>query len=343
MEGLKEVLTAIGGAAIAIVPLFITAGLIKTTSAIDNVVGKFKGSAQKGASDFGGGFGDDLNNRRRSAAAAGGGGPLGAVNRYKMRRDAARKSRAGGAAYAETKYIADTAAANGGDNRLANQMAGGDPARKASVVASAVAQQRKAAEEGIKDMEALIRLRIADPNQGDIKNAQDALRDALNKGDSTAALAAQNLLFAQGGSGIGQFREVMQQMEGRTNPDVTQHLKENIQDKHGQYAKGKGTDVLNWANQSGTSLSDTGAGKMSDNDLAGQHISTLSKMVNNNEVTGDQARSMLSDPRVNASLSPDQKKLLAQAAGGDVRPKPSQQELDRAHQEAINENTRRGP
>ncbi|HET9411714.1 MAG TPA: hypothetical protein VFO38_02615, partial [Candidatus Saccharimonadales bacterium] len=75
--------------------------------------------------------------------------------------------------------------------------------------------------------------------------------------------------------------------------------------------------------------------------LAGQHTSTLEKMVGRNEVGGDQARRILSDPRVSADLNDDQKALLAQAAGGDVRPAPSKQDLDDAHQQALDEARRR--
>lgn len=327
----------IAGAAIAILPLAFTVTVIKGTQGIiGSVAGKMEGSgAAKGLRGVGEGIREDRQNTRRTKGLNGEGGlpGYGAAVRFGARRRAAKKSREGGAQYAELNYVANAAAENSGDNKFSKQMAGGDEARQASVVASALAQQKKAALEGVKDMEALIRVRVADPNQTDIKSFEDALKKALETGDTTSAVAAQNLLFGQGGSGVKAFRNTVTAAEtgGTADASVIGSLKGNIQENHGKYAKDKGADVLNWANSSST-LANTAVGKMTDNELAGQHVSTLEKMVANNEVTGDQARRMLSDPRVSANLKEDQEALLSQA---------SKAQISQAHDEALKEEARR--
>lgn len=310
----------VAGAAIAILPLLFTVAVIKGTQGIiGSVAGKMEGSgAAKGLRGVGEGIREDRQNSRR-AKGLNGGRTLpgyGAGVRWGARRRAAKKSREGGAQYAELNYIANAAAANSGDNRLSKSMAGGDEARRASVVASALAQQKKAALEGVKDMEALIRVRVADPSQTDIRSFEDALKKALETGDETSAVAAQNLLFGQGGSGVKAFRETVEAAEtsGTANASVVGSLKGNIQENHGKYAKEKGADVLNWANGANT-MANSQAGKLSDNDLAGQHTSTIEKMVDGNEVTLEQAERMLDDPRVSANLDENKEKLLKRAAG----------------------------
>lgn len=310
----------VAGAAIAILPLLFTVTVIKGTQGIiGSVAGKMEGSgAAKGFRGVGEGIREDRQNTRRTKGLNGEGGlpGYGAGVRWNARRRAAKKSREGGAQYAELNYVANAAAGNAGDNRLSKQMAGGNEARQASVVASALAQQKKAAIEGVKDMEALIRVRVADPSQTDIRSFEDALKKALETGDTTAAVAAQNLLFGQGGSGIKGFRDTVKTSEanGTASPSVVGSLKGNIQENYGKYAKEKGADVLNWANSDNT-IANSRVGKLSDNDLVGQHTSTIEKMVDTNEITQAQAERMLKDPRVSANIDEKKEELLKRAAG----------------------------
>jgi hypothetical protein len=124
-------LTKIAGAGIAILPLFIIFGLIKTVSQLDNIVGKFTGSVGKGASGMGEKMGQNINNRRQKNAADGTGiygkTPLGAKRRRDLRKDnlmatLADEAKRSGHHYV-SRYTSDDK-----NEKYRQQLAGGLPA-----------------------------------------------------------------------------------------------------------------------------------------------------------------------------------------------------------------------
>jgi len=232
----------------------------------------------------------------------------GFATKQRAKRNAVNSSREAGLKDATTRYIGEEARSNDG---FAKQMAGGstfreaNPQAKAAVIASAYSQERKAFQEDVSNMEALVKVNFKD-------DPGKALEEAINSGDKIQAVAAQNLLFAKGGSGVSQFRDIIeaQQASGKLSDsgEMVDELRENITSKHGLAAKAKGADVLSWAGQQPNSsgelkkLSESQTGGLSDVELAGQHSSSIAKMVANGQVSSDQADRVLNDPRVNASL-----------------------------------------
>ncbi|HET6746698.1 MAG TPA: hypothetical protein VFH06_01175 [Candidatus Saccharimonadales bacterium] len=334
MNGVVKWVQTVMGAGIGIIPLFLTYMLVMATlkglGAIGGAVLSASDRSQKAGKNFAQGIRDDRKNIRRRNELEGR-GMVGrrAITQWGARRAAKRASNETGAKRAETEYVADTAVSN---DAFASALAGGDEARKAGVVAAAVNQQKKAFQEDVSDMEALIKIKFDN-------DPEKALKDAIESGNKAQAVAAQNMLFAKGGSGVSKFREIVEESEKTTEgqqklDNVSGSLRENLQERHGKQAKDKGADLVTWAGKGGK-LTDAKAGAMSDNDLAGQHAASIEKMVNQGGViSGDQARRVLSDPRVSANLNDDQKKQLVRAAGGDLRPAPTDKELTIAHEEA---------
>lgn len=124
-------LTKIAGAGIAILPLFIIFGLIKTVSQLDNIVGKFTGSAGKSVAGAGEKIGQNIDNRRQKNAADGtgiyGNTPLGAKRRRNLRKDnlmatLADEAKRSGHHYV-SRYTSDDK-----NEKYRQQLAGGLPA-----------------------------------------------------------------------------------------------------------------------------------------------------------------------------------------------------------------------
>lgn len=347
----QKLVVQIMGAGIAVVPLGATVATLKASSALSKFGGRFINDPNKGPFDrMKRGAEGYRKNRQtlRQNRALNGGRRLpfyaGGVKR-RARRNAVNASREAGLRDAQTRYVSEQARANGGDNAFAAQMAGGSRVTAANeraqtaVIASALSQEKKNFQEDVSNMEALIKVRFDDPGE--------ALKEAIANGDRTSAVAAQNILFKSGGSGVSKFREIVEQSEA--NPatqaglsQVSDDLRSNVKDNHGQYAKQKGADIVKWANDKSTSLTDASAGRLSDNDLAGQHADGIEKMVRQGLVDSTQARRMLSDPRVSANLDDKQKAHLTAAAGGDLRATPSRDEIDIAHEEALVQNALHG-
>lgn len=334
------------GAGASVIPLFITPIVMKAAGGILGRVTGIVNNPNKGLIDRARkeseGYRKDMMSLRDTEAMKGKGVPGGKVTRWKSRRNAIRASRESALKYNETKYISDEAAANDGDNKFARQMAGetmftdADEGAQNAVVAHAEAQLKKAFQEDVANMEVRIRTKFDN-------NPEDALTDAIERGDKAQAVAAQNLLFQRGGSGISAFRDIIQQME--QSPDsmakldtVGEELRENLDAKHGQAAKAKGADLVKWATASKpTMIDDNGnevqnpnhrlttasAGQMSDVDVAGQHVKSVAKMIGQNQISHEQAQRMLTDPRISANLEESKKQLLSQIPAPTPPPTPA--------------------
>jgi hypothetical protein len=309
-EGLR-VVTQIFGAATASIPLVLIFIVPKLAGRLGDVVNNpakgFVDRSRKKAEDFrdrrqniaatrrlerakgvlegsGGRLGAQGTRRRRMAAWAAGAGTTSKLN-AQQRDTSAQKA----LEEAQRNYVADRAA---GDEDYAKSIAG--PTGDVNTIqAAALAAQKKAFSESVSDME--------------------ALQEALRTGDKVQAIAAQNLLFKSGGSGISKFRDAIESAERSTtglDSDIASTLKGNIRDQHGQYAKQKGADVVKWANSTGKDLRNTAVGDLSNNDLAQQHAGSIEKSIQKGNVTVEQATEMLRDPRVSSNLDKEQKTIL---------------------------------
>lgn len=145
-------------------------------------------------------------------------------------------------------------------------------------------------------------------------NAEDELKNAMLSGDSVRALAAQNLLFAQGGGGVSKFRDIVSANAGKAKGDVLDRMKAAIANgPHAGKAKEKAIDVMRWARAGGniaTQASDPDTWKLSDHDLSDQHSSTIGLWAarNNNAAGAARAQRILSDQRLSADLDEDARK-----------------------------------
>lgn len=320
------------GALIAIIPLALTPIIMKTAGSVLNRVGAFVNNPNKGPFDRmrKGAEGYRKNRQQyRELKALQGVRTLpgkGLTARSRTRRGAVLASREGALKDAKTNYIADTAAENVGDNVFAKQMAGGGRFVKANegaqnaVVASALSQQKKAFAEDVSNMEALVKVKFKD-------DPGAALKEALEKGDEVQAVAASNLLFKSGGGGVSKFREIVEQGETSNAAGlaaISDKLRSNITENHGQYIKQKGADIVNWAGGGSAALSSASAGALSDNDLAAQHSKSIEKAINQGNVSKIQADRMLNDPRVSANLDDGQKAALQRAVVVGSGPAPRQ-------------------
>jgi|GEM_PF-1347509 len=341
----------VAGAAMAVIPLFITPVVMKAGGNALNKLGI--NNINKGPIDRlkrgAEGYAANRKILRQSRALNGVGRQLPGYKKNlqrKMRREAVNAARAGGLNSARTRYIADAAAAegeNGSANQFARQMAGGsryvEPSAQAqaAVTANALNEQKKAFASDVKDMEALVRVRFDNPGE--------ALQEAMQQGDTTMAVAAQNVMFSAGGSGVASFRKAIESHEAAINTatrngdvaevarlqsqlnSVQSGLKTNIDENHGKLAKEKGADVLKWAKSSGGSLSSTGAvspgDELADIELADQHTSTLAKMETQGLITAPQADRMLNDPRLKTKLDTSKREILQRVANGTPSPVPT--------------------
>lgn len=118
-------LTKIAGAGIAILPLFLLIGLVKTISQVDNLIGKLQGGVSKGAGGLGEKWGKKLDSGRELDAVGKRGlygGPLGAYRRYKNKEDNKIAGRESEIKRARASYHADLIQSDAG---YRNAVAGG--------------------------------------------------------------------------------------------------------------------------------------------------------------------------------------------------------------------------
>jgi len=315
--------------AIQVIPFFFVPILMRLGGGLLGKIGGIVNNPNKGPIDklrkTAQEYGDTKRNQGRTAqlrrfekSGKGGG-----FTRWQLRRGAIKNSSEAGLKDASTNYIADAALGGKdgvGETKFAAQMAGGDDKRaQAAVVASAVAQQKKAFNDEVSNMETLVKLRFDKP--------EEALQKALEEGDAITAVASKNLLFKQGGSGVSRFRQAVQDLEKSNthiNDEAIKKLREHVAENDGQYAKVKGADIVSWANTPGATLLSSSAGKLSDNDLAGQHAGSIEKMRDQGLISVEQAARMLLDPRVSANLDDKQKIILRSVAGNLAPPQTPQ-------------------
>jgi hypothetical protein len=160
----------------------------------------------------------------------------------------------------------------------------------------------------------LQRASIQDPRAAD-----KALEAALKSGDTVAAQAAQNVLFAQGSSGMKRFYSTVSAAEkgGTANAKAVSALRENINTNHGQMVKGAAADISSWASQGGTLEGRTNDAatwaNMSDADIANQKGDSLLRAADAGHLSGQQAMEVLNNQRLSQNLDDKSKQALALA------------------------------
>lgn len=143
--------------------------------------------------------------------------------------------------------------------------------------------------------------------------AEATLRKALAAGDAVTARAAQNVLFSQGGGGVGRFFDAVQQVGSAAHAGTLDSLRENISEKHGQFVKSKAADLTTWAGAGGAIDSHFGAiTKLSEADLASQTEDTLRRA--QQSINPHTARALLDNKQLSGNLDPGQRRILEAVA-----------------------------
>lgn len=161
--------------------------------------------------------------------------------------------------------------------------------------------------------------------------AEQALRTAIKSGDANTAKAAQNILFAQGASGMKAFHSAITSSEadGSLGSGVSTALRENINANHGQMAKTKAADISKWAGIGGNSLQSFSNGTAKDQegkrinawdglsqaDMAGQTGDSLQRAVDTGQLDGAVAKELILNNQLSGNLDAKQKAALQQASG----------------------------
>lgn len=331
-SGDLKVVIQIVGAFVKVAPLAITPIVIKVAGVPSNIIGKLQGATGKGPiAGLKEGAKEYNKNRRtlRQGRVLNGGKAMplyGTWLKAGLRRKAVANSREGGLKDVQARYISEEARRDKGKNAFTKRMAGGSlvtPANERAqnaVAAAAFNEEKKNFQTDVSNMEALVRVNFEDPKK--------ALEEAIKKGDRIQAVAAQNVLFKSGSSGISNFRDAIQLAENDPkNPEyagynqVVEDLRSNISEVHGKYAKEKGADVVKWAtakrekdsngNPVLVKLSETLAPKMSAADIVGQHSDSIKKMVDHEQISREVATTILSDPRLSNQLDDNKKAQLS--------------------------------
>jgi hypothetical protein len=149
----------------------------------------------------------------------------------------------------------------------------------------------------------------------DVNASQKALVSAMRSGNTVMAKAAQNVMFTQGSGAVGKFYETVKSTSD-AKASTLDALRENINEKHGQYVKSKAADITNWAAKGG-SISDPGhvsaLGGMAEAELAGQTSATLERA--KAHINPSTAQSLLNNKQLNGNLDAEQLRILKEVAG----------------------------
>lgn len=165
--------------------------------------------------------------------------------------------------------------------------------------------------------ESAIMLKARSGKPGDSVDAQ--FKAALEKGDVKAALAAQNILMKSGGSGVKSVRSSIASTPNMSGK-MANALSSNILQNHGQAAKGKSADVLEWAkansgdnagSASMSSISSSGGtwSGLSARELSDQTDDAFADAMSSGGVSAETIKS-LSSPRVLENLSDKKRAAL---------------------------------
>jgi hypothetical protein len=162
------------------------------------------------------------------------------------------------------------------------------------------------------------------------QSLESQFKDAVRSGDTVKAKAAQNLLMKQGGSGVSSVRKVLRSEGATMNEKMSSALASNITENHGQIAKQKGADVLQWAkNGGGAHIDAVGASpdtwsSLSARDLADQSDDAFRLAMQSGAVSAETMRNLNSD-RIMEGMSDAKKTALttARIVPQTVAPTPS--------------------
>jgi|GEM_PF-1538596 len=230
-DGAGRIWGQILGAAIASLPLLVVPSLLKKS--LDGI-GSLGGTLR--------GLGDKLQNRAKAGVAN-----SGAMKSFKENR-ALGKARVGAGIYSGRNPVRKLQSSmNGRLNR----------SRAFNAVTGNYGTARGASIEGlestaVKTAESAASL-LAESGGPSIE-AQ--LEEAITKGDTTRAKAAQNILMGKGGPGVESVRNILEKTHaaGAMSDTMRSSLSNNIMSNHAQTAKQKSADLLTWAKDGGMAV-----------------------------------------------------------------------------------------
>ncbi len=141
---------------------------------------------------------------------------------------------------------------------------------------------------------------------------------AIERGDIVKARAAQNILMKSGSSGVMKVRDTIANNESRFDDKMRTALSSNITENHGQVAKQKANDLLQWSVKGGsTELSAVSAAAATWGGLSARELSDLpdasfQRAMQSGGVSKETIAALKSD-RILENLSDGQRGFLATA------------------------------
>lgn len=349
------------GVGVGIVPLFVTPFVLKASSGF---IGRWGGiinnpnkgpfdRAKKGAERYRGKRQNIMNERRlrgtnmlgstparirgdgssRFRRAVGGavGAPAkvtGAIAQRNLTRELQESNAE--KALAKTKQdvvatrIADEAAANGGESKYAQTIAG-PTGNVAQIQAAAVAAKKNETAEAIKN--AQISANIA---PGDLSTVADRLAAAINDNDDITARAMQNILLTSGSAGLEKYRNTMN--DATENPssaanvnETGKALRENLLDNHGG-VKASANDLVQQAINGGSmkrASESQSSWKLSDAELVQQKPASIKLAAASGAISQEQAVRISGNEELAKHLSAENRQKIKDIANRPAPPAPT--------------------
>lgn len=167
--------------------------------------------------------------------------------------------------------------------------------------------------------------------QNKLAMAQEAYEDAVAKGDTTRARAAQSILIAGGAQGIDRLHRGVRNAEGRAGFDKNSTtVQKCMSDLSAAGLKGKDAALNAWSYSEGSiaDIESTGRtySELTDAELAGQSLESLTQASyavgadGQPALTAERARAMMGNDNVWQNLSGSKQDLLRTVAGTAAGP-----------------------
>ena len=167
--------------------------------------------------------------------------------------------------------------------------------------------------------------------QNKLAMAQEAYEDAVAKGDTTRARAAQSILIAGGAQGIDRLHRGVRNAEGRAGFDENSTtVQKCMSDLSAAGLKGKDAALNAWSYSEGSiaDIESTGRtySELTDAELAGQSLESLTQASyavgadGQPALTAERARAMMGNDNVWQNLSGSKQDLLRTVAGTAAGP-----------------------
>lgn len=190
----------------------------------------------------------------------------------------------------------------------ARQFADGTPIAAFGGVAYAGAMS-KAQKEAIDNARAKIDARF---NPGDVNGLRDALIEAVQSGNSTDARAiTDRLSTTEGGRGVDSIRDAINSPQVQASNAESRQALANAIKANGKDVAGKGTDVVAWGGQGGTTFAPGGTPmQLKDSEIVTLTPAAITAAVAAGSITQAQAARVVATPATNKDLNDDQRAAL---------------------------------